>query len=131
MNLLGLCVITGIPILIGLAIIFKEAGWPSERERTNRALRSFWTALGATPFITGLAVLVTYESQPGSFIRDLSILAVLKFIIFIVVPTFCIVLAGSFVQYWSWGKTELIMRGRLRKIAEADKRRKDGPRYKA
>ncbi len=123
MTLLTLYIVTGIPVLIGLAIIAKEAGWPSERERNNRAIRSFRSALGGTPFLIGLGILIAYKSQPSSLVTDLSFVTVLRFVIFIVVPTFCTLLIGSFVQYWSWDKTEPLMKNRLRKIVEMEKKR--------
>ncbi len=73
MNAILLYLSTGLMMVCGLAIIGKEAGWPSDRERKNRVIRSFRTALGATVFITGLILVVSYRSPSDSLIGDFSV----------------------------------------------------------
>ncbi len=124
MNTLSLYVVTGIPILVGLAFMFKEAGWPSERERKNRALRSFRSALGATLFALGFIIAMAYGKTPGMLLRDISVGSALRFL-YLAAVLFCMFLVGSFVQYSAWDKTEAAMRGRLRKIVASQKKAKD------
>jgi len=118
MSIAGLYLITIVPILLGLAIIFKESGWPSERARNNRLLRSIRSGLGGTLLVSGLIVLLNYRLSPGSFIADMSLRSIFRFAFLVVLPIFFIGAAGSYVEYSVRDRAEPAARERLHKIVE-------------
>ncbi len=98
----ALYVVGSLSVLVGLLIIFKEAGWPSERERKNILLRSVISSSGGTLSATAVILLLLYTTEPGSFFVQWSAPSIVLAILLIALPIFLLLAFGSLIQFSIW-----------------------------
>lgn len=102
MTVVAMYFMGSLSVLGGLLIIFKEAGWPSERERKNTLLRSVISAAGGTLSATAVILLLLHTTEPGSFFVQWSAPSIVLAIFLIAVPIFLLLTLGWLIQFSIW-----------------------------
>ncbi len=108
--------VTGLMVIYGLVFTFKHSGWPSIAERQNKIIRAIKTGFSGTIFLVGFMLIYFYWTSPKTIFDQWTLANTLGSFICVVIPLLATLIAGSFVQFSAWEKTQFIMANRLRKI---------------
>ena len=111
-------IVTSLAVIYGLVFTLKYFGWPSISDRKNKIMRAIRTGFSSTVLIIGLMLMYFYWSQPEAFWSQWTVATIIGAFLFFVIPIYCAMTIGSYVQFSIWEKTQPIMTDRLRKIVE-------------
>jgi len=114
-----LYILLGAIVILGVVIIFKEVGWPSEEEQKNKGGRSIKAGFGGTMLCIGMLLFIFYRTSPNTFWDKWSFLSIIGFVFYFMVPLFVILTIGSYIQFSSWEKIQPLMNKELQRIVKS------------